>query len=62
MSNSAWCELNSEGDILKLHDECPNPKCNCKKIITFTPQQYLLDGGSIKKIKINFQRNTNCLE
>ena len=48
LSNSAWCDLNSEGIILKLHDKCPNPKCNCQKIITFTPQQYMLEGGSIK--------------
>ena len=48
MSNSAWCNLNSKSDILKLHDKCPNPKCNCQKIITFTPHQYMLEGGSIK--------------
>ena len=48
MSNSAWCDLNSKGNILKLHDKCPNPKCGCQKIITFTPHQYMLEGGSIK--------------
>ena len=48
MSNSAWTDLNSKGDILKLHDKCPNPKCGCQKIITFTPHQYMLEGGSIK--------------
>ena len=48
MSNSAWCDLNSKGDILKLHDKCPNPKCNCQKIHTFTPHEYMLEGGSIK--------------
>ena len=48
MSSSAWCDLNSKCDILKLHDKCPNPKCNCQKIITFTPHQYMLEGGSIK--------------
>ena len=31
MSNSAWCDLNSKGDILQLHEKCPNPKCNCQK-------------------------------
>ena len=25
-----------------------NPKCNCQKIITFTPHQSMLEGGSIK--------------
>ena len=48
MSNSAWTDLNSQGNILKLHDKCPNPKCGCQKIITFTPHQYMLEGGSIK--------------
>ena len=48
MSNNAWCDLNNKGEILKLHDKCPKPKCNCQNIITFTPQQYLLEGGSIK--------------
>ena len=48
MSNSAWCDLNSEGNILKLHDNYPNPKCNCQKILTSTPHQYKLKGGSIK--------------
>ena len=48
MSNSAWCDLNSKGDILKFHAKCPNPKSICQKIITFTPHQYMLEGGSIK--------------
>ena len=48
MSNSAWTHLNSQGNILKLYDKCPNPKCGCQKIITFTPHQYMLERGSIK--------------
>ena len=48
MSNSASCDLNSKGNMLKLHDKCLNPKCGCQKIITFTPHQYMLEGGSIK--------------
>ena len=39
MSNSAWCDINSKGDILKLHDESPTPECNFQKVITFTPHQ-----------------------
>ena len=31
MSSSAWCDLNTEGNNLKYHDECPNPKCNSQK-------------------------------
>ena len=48
MSNQAWTNLNSQGNIIKLHDKCPNPKCGCQKIITFTPHQCMLEGGSIK--------------
>ena len=48
MLNSAWCDLNTESYILKLPDKSPNPKCNCQKIITFTPHQYMLEGGSIR--------------
>ena len=48
MSNSAWCDLNLKRDILKLLDNCPNPICNCYKIITFTPHQNMLEGGSTK--------------
>ena len=46
--NSAWTDLNSQGKILKLHDKCTKPKCNCQKNITFTPHQYMLERGSIK--------------
>ena len=48
MSNSAWTDLNSQGNVLKLHDKCPNPKCGCQKIITLTNHQYVVEGGSIK--------------
>ena len=48
MSNSAWCGLYSKENVLKLHDKRPYPKCNYQKIITFTPHQYMLEGGSIK--------------
>ena len=48
MSTSAWTDLNSQGNILKLHDKCPNLKYSCQKIISFTPHQYMLEGGSIK--------------
>ena len=61
MSNSAWCDLNSKGDILKLHDKCPNPKCNCQKIITFTPKQYMLEGNGFKNtIKKLFRESQNA--
>ena len=58
MSNLAWTDLNSKGNILKLHDKCPNPKCGCQKIINFTPHQYMLEGGSIKSKLQKFFRGT----
>ena len=48
MSNSAWCDLNKNCTVLKLHDMCHNPKCKCQKMITFTPNQFQLEGGSMK--------------
>ena len=48
MSNSAWCDLNKNCAVLKLHDMCHNPKCNCQKLISFTPKQFQLEEGSIK--------------
>ena len=61
MLNSAWCDLISKGDILKLHDKCPNPKCNCQKIITFTPYQYMLKSGSNKSKMHKTLRGTQLL-
>ena len=42
MSSSAWSGLNKDCDILELHDKFPNPKRGCQKIITFTPNHYIL--------------------
>ena len=47
MSNIAWCDLNSK-NILILHDYCPNPKCKCQKQITFTPEQFQMEGSGFK--------------
>ena len=56
MSNSAWCDLNKNCMVLKLHDMCHNPKCKCQKQITFSPNQFQLEGGSIKnKLKSIFR-------
>ena len=48
MSNPAWCDLNKNCTVLKIHDMCHNPRCKCVKMITFGPQQFQLGGGSIK--------------
>ena len=50
MSNSAWCDLNKNCTVLKLHDFCHNPKCKCQKQITFSPKQFQLEGNGFKKI------------
>ena len=48
MSNSAWSDINSKSNLIKLDDKCPNPKWNCHKIFTFTPHLFMVEGGSIK--------------
>ena len=48
MSNSAWCDLNKNCTVLRLHDMCHNPKCKTQKQNTFTPKQFQLEGGLIK--------------
>ena len=48
MPNSALCDLNKNCTVLNLHDMCHNPKCECQKQITFFPNQFQLEGGSIK--------------
>ena len=58
MSNSAWCDLNKNCTVLKLHDMCHNPKCKCQKQITFTPKQFQLEGGSIKSKLQKFFKGT----
>ena len=49
MSKSAWCDFNSLGKTLKLHDFCQIPKCKFRKQITFTPKQFQLEGNGFKK-------------
>ena len=58
MLNSAWTDLNSEGNMLKPPDKCPNPNCNCQKMITFTPHQSMLEGGSNKSKLQKFFKGT----
>ena len=48
MSNSAWCDLNKNCTVLKLHDMCHNPKCKSQKQITFSPNQFQLEGAGFK--------------
>ena len=46
--NSARCDLNTKGDVLKINDMCLNAKCNCQKLITFTPKQIQLERQGLK--------------
>ena len=48
MGNSAWCDLNKNCTVLKLHDMCHNPKCNCQKQINFSPNHFQLEGAGFK--------------
>ena len=48
MSKSAWCDLNSNVDVLKLQDISPNPRGVLEKQNTFTPRQHMNEGSEIK--------------
>ena len=48
LSSSAWSDLNKNCTVLKLHDMCHNPKCICQKQITFSPNQFQLEGSGFK--------------
>ena len=48
MSNSAWCDLNKNCTLLKLHDMCHDPECKCQKQITFSPNHLQLEGSGFK--------------
>ena len=48
MSNSPGCDLTKNCSVLKLHDFRHNPKCKCQKQITFSPNQFQLEGAGFK--------------
>ena len=49
MSNSAWCDLNKNCTVSKVHDMSHNPKCNCQKQITFSPNQFQRECAGFEK-------------
>ena len=56
MSSSAWCDLNKNCTVVKLHDFCHNPKCKCQKQITFSPNQFQFERAGFKNtIKKEFR-------
>ena len=58
MSNSAWCDLNSNCTVLKLQDFCHNPKCKCQKQINFSPNQFQLEGTGFKNTMKKFVKGS----
>ena len=58
MPTSAWCDLNSKGDTLKIHDICHNPKGKCQKQNTFAPKQLQLEGARFKNTMKKIFRGT----
>ena len=48
MSSLSWRDLNIKGNLLKVHDVCPNPKCKCPKQNTFTLNQFHPEGPEFK--------------
>ena len=58
MNNSAWCDLNKIFTVLKLHDFCLNPKCNCQKQINFTPKQFQVEDNGFKSTMKKFFKGT----
>ena len=57
MSNSAWCDLNKNCNVLKLHDMCHSPKCNCEKQMTFSPRQFDSESNELKNTIKNYSRD-----
>ena len=51
MSISAWCDLNKNCTVFKLHDLGHNPKCKCQKQITFSPNNFELEGAGYKNLR-----------
>ena len=48
MPNGAWRDLNSKGEILKLHDMCSNKNISCQKQLPFSSRPFELEGGGYK--------------
>ena len=57
ISNSSWCDSNSNRTILKLQDLCPNIKDNCQNQTKFTARRFELeDCGFESNYKKNLQK------
>ena len=61
MSSFSWSDLNNRGNLLKVNDKCPNPKCKCRKQITFTPKEFQLEEAGLKNaMKKIFKGTEKC--
>ena len=58
MTNSAWCDVNSDGTILKLHNKCPKSNCNCQKQTTVSSNEFELEGSGFIDKKITAWKGT----
>ena len=48
MSNSARTDLKSDCTVLKLHDMCGKSDCKCRKQLTCSTNQYMLEDNGFK--------------
>ena len=53
MSNSAWCDLNKNCTVLKLHDMCHSPKCKCQKQIILLLNIFNL---KVDRLKVYYEK------
>ena len=61
ISNSAWCNLSSKGEILKLHEMCPYHKSKSQKQIVFTPRQFQIERVGFKTDYTDFSKPLQLL-
>ena len=47
MSNFSWCKLYNKFNLPQLHDMSPKHICKSQKLITFTPNQFQLEGARL---------------
>ena len=60
MSKAAICGLITKGYPMKLHDSCPNNKCSCQKIFSFTRRHFQMEGAGFKSKLQNFLKGTKA--
>ena len=57
VSNLPWIDLKNDCEVLKLHDVCGKRGCKCKKQLSSSPRQYMLESdGFGKNLQNVFER------